>query len=206
MLAILALIGRLKPLHIVQLGDLYDFYSFSRFPRTHNLMTPLQEVEQGRKEAEAFWRDIRKAAGPKAECYQLIGNHDARPAKRVLEKAPELGHLVERGLSGLWDFKDVTTMPSDREELVLSGIVFHHGWRKHGDHVKHNHQSTVVGHLHTGGTVFVAIKGETLFELNAGYIANPLAVPMSYGAQKRFRKETQGVGWIDDLGPRFIPL
>lgn len=187
------------------MGDLYDFYSFSRFPRTHNLLTPIQEVETGRREAVRFWAAIRSAL-PRAELFQLRGNHDIRPSKRILEKAPEFESLVQSGIQGLWDFPSVTTLPSDREELLLDGVVFHHGWRKHGEHFLHNLRSTVVGHLHTGGVVFRRLDDRTIWELNAGYIADPNSVPMSYGAQKRFRKETPGVGFIDHLGPRFIAL
>lgn len=187
------------------MGDLYDFFSYTRFPRTHNLMTPQREVELGRRDAEAFWKAIHKAA-PKAECFQLRGNHDDRPQKRVLEKAPELEHLVKNGLSGLWTFDGVTTLGDSRSELIIDGIVFHHGWRRHGEHMLHNMQNTVVGHLHTGGTVFRTFGKKVLWELNAGFIANPEAVPLQYTAQKVYRRETNGVGWIDDLGPRFISL
>lgn len=202
---IYSLVRQLCPEVIVQMGDLFDFYSFSRFPRTHDLITPEKEVKLGRRMALEFWRDIQAAAS-KARCFQLRGNHDERPKKRILEKAPEFASLVSGGLRDLWLFDGVETLPDDRHELVLNGVVFMHGHRKHGEHVRHNHMSTVVGHLHTGGTVFVPIRGKTLWELNAGYVADPSSLPMSYTAQMRFRKETPGVGWIDEYGPRFIPM
>lgn len=204
--AVVAFCARLKPKRIVQVGDLYDMYSSSRFPRSHNVHTPQQEITVGRKVAECFWRDLRMAAGPDVECYQLKGNHDERPAKLALSRAPELIHLLEKGLEALWEFDGVQTQPTERDELILDGVCFMHGYRRHGHHVTYNLMPTVVGHLHVGGTVFMRLKGKTIWELNAGYIANPEAFPMSYSRQARISRCTHGIGVIDDLGPRFVPL
>jgi len=192
-----------KPQRIVQLGDLYDFYSFSRWVRSRDLMTPKQEVDLGRKQAEAFWAELRRVC-PQAQCYQLIGNHDARLAKRVMEAIPELERFLDH-TKELWRFEGVETQPSEREELILDGVCFMHGYRKHGDHVKFNMMSTVVGHSHKGGTVYMRQRGKTIWELNAGFVALQSSLPMSYGPQKKLHQCTGGFGWIDEYGPRFIP-
>jgi hypothetical protein len=202
---ILALIRKLKPKRIVQLGDLYDLYSYSRFARSYNVLTPAQEVKLGRKDAQTFWKEARAAAGRGVECYQLIGNHDERLLKKTMGLLPELEHLIQE-VNHLWKFDGVHTQAAERDELILDGVCYMHGFRKFGDHVKHNMMSTVCGHLHLGGVSYMRLGKKTIWELNAGFVANPDCVPMSYGRQRTITKYTQGVGWIDSYGPRFIPL
>src|SRR3954470_21332053 len=105
--AVIALAKLLKPNVIVQLGDLYDMYSYSRFARSYNLLTPAQEIKKGRQQASEFWREIR-AASPKADCYGLIGNHDSRVLKKAMGLLPELEHFLD-GISNFWQFDGVTT-------------------------------------------------------------------------------------------------
>lgn len=200
---VLELARTLKPQVILQLGDLYDFYSQSKFSRTLDLMTPKAEIDIGLEGACDMWRALRKAA-PKAKCYQLQGNHDARPIKRLIEKSPELERFLD--LSSLYDFPGVTMVGDHREELIIDGVCYQHGFRKFGDHVAHNGMSTVCGHSHQGGVVFKRLGDKTLFELNAGFIGDEYSLPFQYTMQRRFSKWTQGVGLIDSLGPRFIPF
>jgi UDP-2,3-diacylglucosamine pyrophosphatase LpxH len=186
------------------MGDLYDFYSWSRFPKSVNLFSPTEELKAAISSAKKFWQKIREAA-PKAKCYQLIGNHDERIYKRVIEKSPEFEDFIN--LEKLWDFEGVKVMPSEREELVLNDIIFIHGYRgKIGDHAKFNLKHTVCGHLHRGGVVFVRHGERIIFELNAGTVADLNSKPMSYSKQKQFGNMTNGFGFIDEYGPSFIPL
>jgi len=154
---------------------------------------------------EEIWERARQAAGPKTLCYQLLGNHDDRLIKRVMDSMPEAERFLDHSRE-LWRFKGVKTQESSRDELILDGVWYMHGYRQHGDHVKYNLMSTVVGHLHTGGVVFMRLRGKVLFELNCGHLANERAVPLSYTAQKRHSKWTTGIGVIDGEGPRFIPI
>jgi metallophosphoesterase superfamily enzyme len=203
--AILSLIRKVKPKRIVQLGDLYDLYSYSRFARSYNVLTPQQEIKLGRKDAEAFWAEARAAAGRGVECFQIIGNHDERIVKKAMGLLPEMEHLLGE-VNHLWRFKGVEVQGSERDELILDGVCYMHGYRKFGDHVKHNLMSTVCGHLHLGAVSYMRLGQKTLWELNAGYCADESTVPMSYSRQNKFSKHTQGVGLIDSYGPRFIPL
>lgn len=194
---------KLKPDYIVQMGDLYDLFSFGRWAKSLDLTTPKQEVEEGRAMAEAFWKHLKKGS-PRAECFQIIGNHDARVSKQLLDKFPEIAGIVD--FSHLWKFPGVKSQPSEREELFLNHICFMHGYRsKLGDHSKYNQMPTVVGHSHTGGVVFQRQRDRIIWELNCGYIGNPESLALSYGMQKKISHWTLGVGIIDDLGPRFIP-
>lgn len=196
------LIRDIKPKVIVQIGDLRDMFSFGRFPRSPNVMTPRQELVQGTKVITDLWKNARAAAGKGVECYLLRGNHDERLAKMTLNALPE----VEGLLPDLWQFDGVTTLPAERDELILDGVVYMHGYRNHGDHVRYNLMSTVCGHSHTGGVVYMPRKNDILFELNVGYLGNPKAVALSYTKQAKISRWTKGIGVIDDYGPRFIPL
>ena len=188
---------------VIQLGDLYDMYSASKYVRSLDLITPQDEFELGKETARERWGIIRKRA-KKASCYQLLGNHDARPFKRLLEKCPELASVVS--FKDLFTFEGVKTIHDPAQELILDEIVFMHGYRsKLGDHCLYNRLSTVCGHSHRGGVLFFPHGKEMLFELNAGYIAQSDSVPMRYGMQ-RISKTTHGYGLIDQDGPRFIPI
>lgn len=193
----------LEPTHIVQVGDLYDMFSFSKYPRTQNVMTPKQELERGMKMARTMWAKLTFIL-PDAKCYQLLGNHDIRPLKRVIESAPEAETLLD--FSSLFRFDGVTTMKSDRDELIIDDILFMHGYRRHGDHMKHNNMTTVCGHSHHGGVVFSRHGKKIIYELNAGFLAEESSKPLSYGQQRKISRWTLGCGFIDEWGPRFIPF
>ncbi len=107
----------------------------------------------------------------------------------------------------LYRFKGVHTVEDDREELIINGIIFMHGYRSRaGDHMRYNGKSTVVGHSHTGSVVYEQkSKRNIIWELNAGFLADETAEPLRYRPQTT-SKWTLGYGLIDSSGPRFIPL
>lgn len=193
-----------RPTLVIQVGDLYDMLSFSKYPRSHNIMTPADEMEEGRAVAVDMWTDIQKRA-PNARCVQLRGNHDDRLEKRLVSYLPEIESLVMPTLAALWHFPGVQTINESREEFTHNGVMYHHGHRKFGTHVTYNNQSTVNGHLHTGGVKFLQTLDGTIWELNAGCGIDVKAPVFSYGAQKRLHGATLGLGEIDEYGPRFIP-
>lgn len=202
--AIYDYIKYVTPTIIVQIGDLYDLYSFSKFPRSHDIMTPKDELTQAYGDAFNMWERIKKLA-PKAKYYQLMGNHDDRLAKRVMERLPEAEYFMD--LKTLWTFPKVEVVDSEREEIIINNILFMHGFRvKLGDHASHNGMSTVCGHSHRGGVAYLRLGDKTIWELNAGYIADEASEPLSYTRQRKISLWTQGFGYIDDYGPRFIPL
>lgn len=192
----------LKPTIIVQIGDLYDLFSHGRFPRSHNIMTPAKEIEQGYEDASRFWKQLQKAS-PKAKCFQLIGNHDERPKKMVIRVAPELESLMN--FKQIFDFPSVEVSDSERDELIIDQILFMHGFRsKLGDHVRNNLMSTVVGHSHHGGVYYQRLGNKTLYELNCGFLGNANAPALSYTRQRKISNWTLGAGLITELGPQFV--
>lgn len=195
-----------KPCYVVQIGDLYDFYAFSRYAKSMKI-DPFIEVRQGREMAEKFWSKVHKVS-PRSKCYQVLGNHDDRPFKRLLDKAPELEPFFND--RPLFEFKGVITAQSSRDEIILNicgrKTSFMHGhYSKLGDHMVFNGMDTVVGHTHRGGVFFKRYRDDVYSELNCGYLADPDSGPMQYGPQRR-KHSTLGLGHIDHCGPRFIPF
>lgn len=196
----------LKPNVIIQIGDLYDMYTFSRFAKSVNYITPEKELKEGRAMAVDFWKQLREAS-PKAKCYQLIGNHaTTRIIKMALSKAPELATLLHFPLAEIMKFPGVVSMENHRSELYINDIAVIHGWStKPGFHMSYFNQSVILGHSHLGGVVYRARKNKTIFELNCGHIADSNTLPLQYG-ETLTTNWVAGCGWYDDKGPRFINL
>lgn len=196
-------IREFKPERVIQMGDLYDMYASSKFPRSLNIYTPNDEFLLGRKAAEQLWRDVKEAA-PNAECYQLLGNHDIRPIKRLIEEMPSMESVVN--LDPLFAFPGVKTIHDSREELILDGVAYHHGYRlKLGDMRDFMNMCSADAHTHRGGVVYRRVwGGNILWQLNAGYLADAESKALGYAPQ-RHNHSTLGLGAIDEWGPRFVP-
>ena len=70
---------------MVQVGDLYDLYAYSKFPRSQNIYTPAEEERLSRQAAEKFFSDIIRD-NKKANVFNMLGNHDLRIIKRTIKK------------------------------------------------------------------------------------------------------------------------
>jgi predicted phosphodiesterase len=200
------IIKKESPDIIVQMGDAYDFYSWTRWAKDLNLMTPEEEIQKGRRDFERMWSMLLGSVPHCSEAYQLLGNHDDRVLKQVADKYGEVtawfDHLDFRKH---WRFEGVTLQESSKEELVLHDIVFQHGHAKEGSHFRHNLMNTVVGHLHRGYTIFDRIRGGVIWELNAGSMIDKTSKVFDYVPGRKFSRYTNGLGFIDEMGPRFIP-
>lgn len=199
-------VGDTKPQYVIINGDAWDMYSHAKFPRTHNQFTPREEQSLSRHMNEDFWLKI-KAHSPKSQLYQMLGNHDARPLKRVMEAYPEAEDWVKNEINKLFTFQDVTTIYDPREELFLcDSVIVFHGYRsKLGEHRDYTLFNCINGHTHLGGAVFRKIRGSVIWELNSGLAGDPEAKGLTYPAQK-ITHWTPGFGSLDSLGPRFIPV
>lgn len=198
------IISDVRPDLVIQLGDLYDNFSFSRFSKTLNLMTPAEELVEAREGAENMWKNIRKAAGKNTRMIQLMGNHCARIEKRILDKFPEIESLVD--VHKIYRFPNVETQNSDREEFNYQGVKYVHGWLGQlGAHARYFDCSVVHGHSHRSGIIFYPRKSGSIWELDCGFLADETARPMQYSSTMTTRWNL-GIGIIDKLGPRFVPL
>lgn len=194
-----------KPDFIVQIGDLYDLYAHTKFPRSQNGYGPQQEEELGRKCAEEMWRTVRRIC-PNAKCVQLKGNHDIRPLRRTLEHLPVLEHVVDKYFNELMTFEGVELITDHRQEYYCDNIQFIHGYRSRiGEHRDYALMNTVCGHQHIGGCVYRRFRNQTIYELNAGLLGDPDSKVMAYTPQKTTNR-TPGFGWIDEYGARFIAI
>lgn len=193
-----------QPDHVIINGDAWDMFSHSKYPRSHNIFTPEMEHQLAREANEAFWEKVQSLA-PKAKCYQLLGNHDIRPLRRILEVYPVAEDWIQSMMERLFTFEGVKTLFDSREELVLPGsIAVHHGYRsKLGDHRDYMLLNAIVGHTHLGGVVYRRLRGEVIWELNSGVAGDPESKGLSYTPQK-ITHWTPGFGWVDEYGPRFI--
>lgn len=199
-----AYIEKLHPTVVVQLGDIYDMYAFSKFPRSQDIMTPKEELAEGRLAAEAMWRNVRKSSSKTTRMIQLFGNHDVRPMLRIQEKYPEIASLMD--LNHLWSFPDVETVVDDRCKFEIDGVIYTHGFRsKLGDHMKYLGKSVIRGHSHRAGLVFLNQWQDTLFEMECGYLADDKTEPLKYTHTQQ-TQWIKALGWVDEFGPRLIPL
>lgn len=198
------LIEKEKPHVVIQLGDLQDFFAYSRFARSLDVCTPKEEVQEGRAGAVNFWKTVRKLLPRTARCVQLSGNHDRRLLARALEKFPEILSIVR--VQDLFSFPQVETFQDAADFFELDGVVYTHGYlTRLGDHAKHFQANVVHGHTHRGGVIFFNTRKGPIWELDCGFIADQTAIPLQYGATKH-NHWIKGCGLIDDYGPRFIPL
>lgn len=194
-----------KPGFVIINGDAWDMYSHAKFPRSHNVFTPREEQAKAREFNEKFWVEVKKRS-PESVCVQMMGNHDIRPLKRVMEEYPEAEDWIKEKITSLFTYDGVKTIHDPREELFISeDIAVFHGYRSQlGDHRNFTHYNCVNGHTHKGGVVFKQIRGTTLFEANSGYAGDPTAKGLTYTPQK-ITDWTWGFVGIDQWGPRFIP-
>jgi len=192
------------PEYIILNGDAWDMYSHSKFPRSHNTFTPRDEQRMARESNEKFWKDIHQIS-PKSACYQMIGNHDVRPMKRILEAYPEAEDWIAEKLKELLTFTNVKTIFDAREELIIDDrIAVFHGYKSQlGAHRDYTLMCTINGHTHRGGVVFRQIRGQVLWELNSGFAGDPNAKGLTYTPQ-RIVEWTPGFAAVDRHGPRFI--
>lgn len=186
---------------VLQVGDIYDLYSFSRFPRSHNIMTPGEELSVARDYYCWFWGEVRYRC-PGARLVQLLGNHDVRPVKRILERAPELETIANRGFLDLFESPGVELIQND--EFVWNDIAFIHGYLgRAGDHARTSNKCVVHGHSHKPG---VTVLRPGLWEMDVGYLGDEKAPCFAYSAWKRAAPMTRALGLIDQLGPRVVLL
>lgn len=196
----LQVIKDVQPAYVVQVGDLKDIHFASKYAKTLNIMTPAQEIKDGRRYAEDFWSDVR-ALVPKARKIQLQGNHEDRINKRLFENAPYLEGLLD--LEEHMRFEGVETVGNSSEELFLGNVVGQHGYMNFGAHARHNQMPTFCGHSHHGGVVYYQNRLGTYWELNVGFGGDRDSRVFGYRNRKALDGWTLGCGIVDELGPRF---
>jgi hypothetical protein len=197
------MIEKLKPEYVVQIGDLFDLYAYSRWPKSQYQFSPQEEVSLARQMAEKMWNTIHQIADVK--CIQLLGNHCIRPHRAVISAG--LGELEPYfNFNALYDFKDVKTIFDPREPLTMGSLTFIHGFLSGlGGHISHFGTHVIHGHTHRGGLIYKRHFGKSLFELDVGYLGDTNAKCFTFTSSK-VTNWTKGIGFIHELGPMWIPF
>ena len=151
----------LKPQRIIVAGDRTDFYACSFFDRDPNRILKLQdELDQSFKVGQ----QINDAAPEGCEIWELVGNHEARWFKYILNH-PELTSLRVLTLPSILRHKELgwrIPKGSDRMDLLGGRLRVKHGdlARKYstlsakGELEKVKQQiSVVMGHTHRQGHI-----------------------------------------------------
>jgi predicted phosphodiesterase len=196
-------VGDEKPEYVIIDGDAWDMYGQAKFPRSHNVFTPKQEEQMARHLNEEFWKRVQ-TVNANAKCYQMLGNHDVRPLKRVMEAVPTMEHWIEEYFQKIFTFDNVTTYFNAREELIIGDTVIHHGYRsKLGDHRDDLLMNVIVGHTHLAGVVYRTQRNKVIWEMNCGLAGNPEAKGLTYTPQ-RMVKWTPAFGTVNKYGPQVV--
>lgn len=185
-----------QPDAIVGLGDELDLYSYSRFPRSHNLYTPLQEYRRGMGAYRRHWQALREAA-PKAACFELSSNHGDRLHKRVLERFPEVEHLIG----------DPYALPEVKRvkgEMVLDRVIYMHGFRSNAlAHATYNQQSVVHGHTHKASLLWRKNRKGSFFNLECGWLGDEGSAVFNY-KMEALTQWTMACGLITNGAPTLL--
>jgi hypothetical protein len=192
-----------KPGRIIQMGDLYDMYAHTKFPKSQNSYNAQTEEKLGREGAEEMWKILRNEC-PKAELVQLLGNHDIRATKRTVEQQNSVEHIVEKHVKTMMSFEGVNSILDYRQEYYAQGVMFLHGYRSQlGAQRDYTLMNTVAAHTHKGGVLYRNLNDRMIWELNPGFVGDAHSKALSYTSQK-WHDQTLGFGYIDSYGPRFI--
>ena len=193
------LIKKERPNVVIQIGDLLDQYTFSKYSRSMSI-SPEQDIKKGFQQAEAMWKQIKKIV-PRAKCYQLLGNHDVRVAKRISDTLPELAEVFN--FTDLYQFKGVKSLNSDRDFLEIDGVIYVHGWlSKTIDHAKYFNKPVVHGHRHRPAIEYCQAD---IWSMDVGYMADKDSLPLNYTMSKH-SKWTLACGMVVNGQPRLLIL
>jgi UDP-2,3-diacylglucosamine pyrophosphatase LpxH len=197
-------IAEAQPDNVIQMGDLFDMYAFSKYPRSLNVLTPNEEIDQGRRYAAWFWSEVQRLA-PGARCYQLHDdNHGHRANNRAREHYASAERFVEDAVRELHTFEGVTTMANIRGDIVIDDVIYQHGNLKFGAHARKNRQNTVIGHLHRG--MLQHDQDGRAWEMCVGWGGSVQHEVFSYAGKTRAHGTTLGLGVVDSYGARFVPF
>lgn len=166
--AFVSFIKKMKPVAVIQNGDVMDFPRVSRHPQIgwENLPEVHEEVEF----AQDRMHEIATAAG-RARKIWTLGNHDFRYETRLATVAPEYAKIHGVHLSDhfpLWE--------PCWSVWINDDVVVKHRF-KGGIHATHNNtmwagKTTVTGHLHSlKVTPFTDYNG-TRYGVDTGCLAN----------------------------------
>lgn len=169
-----------QPEVIVLNGDILDMFMLSKFTKGEG-RNPLEEITEAR-----YLLENLRAVCPNSQIYYVIGNHETRLERYVLNKAPELASLIEDVFSivKVSDFR----IRGCASLTVNDNLVFKHGTllgNKSGlsaiKEMENAYMSGCTGHTHRlckyiarkSGRKFFWIETGCLCDLTPEYMINP---------------------------------
>jgi hypothetical protein len=195
------LVEKYKPTWVAQAGDCMDMYSQSKFSRSLFTFNPKEEFELAKQSLAEKWATIQKLS-PNTKCVQILGNHDMRPYKRMLEKNPESEIFFMDGFRKAFEFPGVTTYMDPRELVEISpGVWITHGHLKHGEHCKKYRRTIIHGHDHKANETHYP----EFYEASAGFAGDWRAKCFEY-TPARFKDSITGLRLVDAAGTRFLRI
>lgn len=188
-----------KPTEIVCIGDSLDQHTLGKWTANPDLPGPLDEYTQGMEFMHKLYKLFPKAT-------EVVSNHNSRYIKRVMEAGIPSSFVKS--------YREIMQYPKGwkiEEEYEVDGVMYEHGTRFGGlaatrQSIQVNGQSTVFGHLHSGGAVtYVANRKSMLFAMNVGCLIDYSKLAFAYARDSKLRP-TLGTGVIRKGVPHFVPL
>jgi len=194
-----------KPDAVVQVGELFDGYTFSKFmrdPDTPNAVTEIESTIEALQPLYKLFPDM-------SVCY---GNHCLRHMKRATEAG--LPSILFKSFKDLlecpkgWNFAEKFHIEDDD----VGTILFHHGDGAYGSpNLRRMLQtlrvSHVIGHQHSeGGAIVYEDNGsDVVFAANAGCLVDHDTYAFRYSKNSRFRGVLGALIIVNGV-PAFIPM
>lgn len=188
-----------KPTKIVCIGDSLDMHTLGKWTANPDLPGPADEYAQGIEFMKRLYKLFPVA-------MEVVSNHNSRYLKRVSEAGIPSSYIKS--------YRDIMQYPKGwdiAEEVEIDGVMYEHGTRFGGvsatrQAIQVNGQSTVFGHLHSGGAViYVANRKSMLFAMNIGCLIDYSKLAFAYAKDAKLRP-TLGTGVIRKGVPHFVPL
>lgn len=188
-----------NPNLIIQMGDLFDNHSTSRWEHDPDGYSPGDELKAARKHSKGLFKLFPRVT-------MILGNHDVRSAKKAFSVGIS-AHVLSspHEIMGLPKGWEVTN------EYIIDGVRYVHGdgFSGHNAHRKAaatSMQSTAIGHIHShAGVAYLANHNGLYFGLNVGCLIDHHKYAFEY-AKFCPDKPILGCAIIDKGVPHFIPM
>lgn len=170
---------KFKADRVWQLGDMVDFYNFSRFIKSALAPSLSQEVKQAAKQIAQFTKWFPKVTA-------LTGNHE----KRIFKRANEVG-IPKFWLRTILDvlgapqglqYAEKDYLKIDERTLICHGHLSSQNAKK--AHMDYYGMNTVHGHIHNQlGVEFNGRSQRKIWGMSTSCIVDKSSIAMQYGEQ-----------------------
>jgi predicted phosphodiesterase len=188
-----------RPDMVVQMGDLFDNHSTSRWEHNPDGLSPGDELKLAIKRSKNLFTLFPYAT-------MILGNHDNRSAKKAFSAG--LSAHVLSSYSKLMELPDGWHVAN---ECIIDNVRYIHGdgfsgINAHRKAAATAMQSTAIGHIHShAGVAYLANHNGLYFGLNVGCLIDHHQYAFEYS---KFcpDKPILGCAIIDKGIPHFIPM